>query len=884
MFLRSSATAAARSPSSAAVAVKPGATPGATRRLCVRGKFLFEDDAKFPIRGVTYGPFQPDERGCKYHHPEIVRRDFLDMSLHGMNAVRTYTRPPRWLLDIAAERNLKVLIGVGLAGEQLSAFLDDPKLSRTVLDRCESDVAACADHPAVLGYAIGNEIPAPIVRWHGRRRVEVFLERMYGLAKAADPQGLVTYVNFPTTEYLQTPFVDFHSFNVYLEDRRTLEKYLGRLQNIADEKPLVMAEIGLDTLRNGEAAQAEILDWQVRTSLASGCAGAFIFAWTDEWHTGGSAVQDWKFGLTDEQRKPKPALAAVRSAFADGVGAPAEALPRFSVVVCSYNGARNIGRTLSALRELDYPDFEVIVVDDGSTDGTSDIAATVDGIRLIRTRNCGLSHARNVGMRAASGELIAYVDDDAWPDRQWLRYLAHGFRSGGYAGVGGPNIVPEDDPCVAQCVANSPGGPTHVLLTDSVAEHIPGCNMAFRTDRLREIGGFDEQYTIAGDDVDVCWRLQEAGHTLGFSPAALVWHRRRNTVRGYLKQQYNYGRAEGMLEAKWPQKYNSLGHVAWHGRLYGTGSLRGVGLWRSRIYHGVWSCEPFQSLYTPNTHLGALPLMPEWYLAMACLVLLSIMGFSWPPLGGAAVVAALMLTLTTVQSLRSACRASFTAPTTSRALRIRMRALTTTLHLLQPMARLAGRLSCGLTPWRRRTDSPLALPLPGRRAAWSEVWQSSDQRLRTVEKLLLKRGAHITRGHGFAEWDLEVRGGIFAAMRMRMAIEEYPGGRQLVRFGYWPRLSYLAIVLAAMLAALAVTAAMVDSAPVAAAVLGAFSLGLIVRTLVDAALASGCLRNAIQAYSTELEERTATALPPENAIDADDDDEVTVAFAEAGEA
>lgn len=878
MFVTSTAKLSCRA-SPAAIPV----TTAAPQRLRVRGKFFFDGDVKFQIRGITYGPFQPDESGCKYHNPEVVRRDFLDISRHGFNAVRTYTRPPRWLLDIAAERNLKVLVGVGLAGEQLVTFLDDRKLSGSVLKRCESDVAACADHPAVLGYAIGNEIPAPIVRWHGRRPVESFLERMYALAKAADPQGLVTYVNFPTTEYLQTPFVDFHSFNVYLEHRKALENYLARLQNIADEKPLVMAEIGLDTIRNGEAVQAEILDWQVRTTLAGGCAGAFVFAWTDEWHTGGSAVQDWKFGLTDEQRKPKPALAVVRSAFADGIGAPARALPRFSVVVCSYNGARNIGRTLTALRELDYPDFEVLVVDDGSTDGTSDVAAGVEGVRLIRTRNCGLSHARNVGLRAASGELIAYIDDDAWPDRQWLRYLAHTFQGGDYAGVGGPNIVPDDDPWIAQCVANAPGGPTHVLLTDNVAEHIPGCNMAFRTELLRAIGGFDEQYTIAGDDVDVCWRLQEAGHILGFSPAALVWHRRRPTVKAYLKQQYNYGRAEGMLEAKWPQRYNSLGHVGWRGRLYGPGSSRGLWLWGSRIYHGVWSGEPFQSLYTPDTHLGALPLMPEWYLSAACLALLSVMGLSWPPLGGAAVVAALMLTASGVQSLRAARRASFAAPVTARSRDVAMRALTTALHLLQPVARLAGRLSCGLTPWRCRVNSSLALPLPGARAVWSETWQSSEQRLRAVETLLLQSGARITRGDAFAEWDLEVRGGIFGASRVRMAIEEYPRGRQFVRVRSWPVVSWPAVVLAAGLAALATTAQMAGHAPLAAALLGTLALGLIVRIAIDAAVAGGCARDAIDAYSNQLRDRAPTTAPAEDVVAADRNCERTDTLLEVGE-
>ena len=122
---------------------------------------------------------------------------------------------------------------------------------------------------------------------------------------------------------------------------------------------------------------------------------------------------------------------------------------------------------------LEYPDYEVIVVDDGSTDATAKIASEYD-LHLIRTENYGLSSARNTGMEAATGEIVAYLDDDARPDPHWLAYLAAGFLSTEHAGIGGPNIAPPDDGTIADCVANAPGGPVHVLLSDQEAEHIPG--------------------------------------------------------------------------------------------------------------------------------------------------------------------------------------------------------------------------------------------------------------------------------------------------------------------------------------------------------------------------------------------------------------------------
>src|SRR6185436_3405801 len=167
--------------------------------------------------------------------------------------------------------------------------------------------------------------------------------------------------------------------------------------------------------------------------------------------------------------------------------------PRVSVVVCTFNGEKTLAGCLDGLEEVDYPDFEVIVVNDGSTDSTGLIASEYD-VRLIDTENRGLARARNVGLHAANGEIVAYLDDDARPDRDWLRYLALAFARGTHAGFGGPNIPPPESTTIASCVAHSPGGPTHVLVSDSEAEHIPGCNMAFRKSALDEVEGFDPQF------------------------------------------------------------------------------------------------------------------------------------------------------------------------------------------------------------------------------------------------------------------------------------------------------------------------------------------------------------------------------------------------------
>src|SRR5919197_2028264 len=172
----------------------------AVPRPSARGKFLFVGDAKFYVRGVTYGTFRPDETGAEFPRPAAVRRDFDLMARSGINTVRTYTAPPRWVLDTAQHFGMRVL--VELAGERCAGYLCDGRRPPPPEEWLEPALSACAGHPAVLGYAVANEIPAPTVRWLGARRVERYLERLCALVRRADPGSLVTYVNYPTTEHL----------------------------------------------------------------------------------------------------------------------------------------------------------------------------------------------------------------------------------------------------------------------------------------------------------------------------------------------------------------------------------------------------------------------------------------------------------------------------------------------------------------------------------------------------------------------------------------------------------------------------------------------------------------------------------------------------------
>ena len=813
-------------------------------RPTVRGKFLFLGGEKFWVRGISYGTFYMDENRQERLAPDMVEKDFSEMAARGFNVVRVYTAPPPWLLDAALKHGLRVMIGLNW-GEHM-AFLDEPRRVEEIEERIRTWIRSCAGHPAVFCYIIGNEIPASIVRWHGRRRVEKFIERLYRIAKEEDPDALVTYVNYPSTEYLRLPFLDFFCFNVYLESRDSFEDYLSRLHSLSEDRPVLLTEIGLDSLRGGEERQATMLESQITGAFRRGCVGVVVFAWTDEWYHGKYRVEDWAFGLTTRDRTPKPALPAVSKAFAAGPFPPDLRWPKISVVVCTYNGASTIRDTLEALRDLDYPAFEVIVVNDGSTDETGQIASTYP-YRVIDEENQGLSRARNTGIAAATGEIVAFIDDDAYPDPHWLRFLALSFMEGNYAAVGGPNLAPSNDGWRADAIANAPGGPNAVLISDRIAEHIPGCNMAFRKSALEAVGGFDPRFRTAGDDVDICWRLQDRGEVIGYSAAAVVWHHRRRYLRTYWKQQVGYGKAEALLEKKWPSRYDSLGRLSWLGRIYGRGVARDFSSLGGRVYQGVWGTAPFQSLYQSSGSRWSWALMPEWYVLVALLFGMFLLGVGWQAslLLGPALL--LTIALPVAQAAISVARTHFVGFRARSRRALAFRTVVLLLHLSQPLARLVGRMRGGLTPWRRRGPRTRPRFWPMRMIYWREEREPPEDTLKTLLKDLQAAGATVRAGGEFDSWDLEVRGGPFGRSRLLLAVEDHAPRKQLLRFRIFPKVSWSAIGLCAVFAVLAFGALRsgVWVSSVAAAFLAAW---VAARTWADTGFSGGILREWIRRF------------------------------------
>jgi GT2 family glycosyltransferase len=784
--------------------VRRDTTLASAARIVGDGKFLRAGDERFLIKGVTYGTFAPDATRYQFPSAAQIADDFALMASLGINTVRTYTVPRRELLDEAARRGLRVM--VGLPWSQHVAFLDERHLRRQIRRELIAKVAELGDHPAVLAFALGNEIPPGVVRWHGRVRVEHFLRDLYADARSTSPDSLFTYVNFPPTEFLDLSFFDICAFNVYLHREPELRAYLARLQHIAAQKPLLLAEAGADSVREGDGGQAALTSMHLRAAFEEGLCGAIAFAWTDEWWRGGHPVEDWKFGLVDRDRHLKPAARAVAAAFTEAPF-PREqqrGWPRVSVVVCAYNAADTLDDCLTSLEQLTYPNYDIILVNDGSKDRTSEIGHRHPHVRVIDIPNGGLSAARNVGLAEATGEVVAYTDADTRADRDWLTFLVQPFLTSDVVGSGGPNVVPSDDPPMAQCIARAPGGPTHVLLDDRIAEHVPGCNMAFRRDALLAIGGFNPIYLRAGDDVDVCWRLQTRGWRIGFAAAALVWHHHRSSIRSYWRQQVGYGEGETWLMAHHPEKFLD-GRMLWRGRIYSP--LPFVrSLWGTRINAGVWGTAAFPSVYRTDVHPFAfLPHSIKWQLIS---FILTILGAIVAGVGGHRWAAALLLGCGVVGAAvtiaKNVAYAQRSEVESVKGRRLWYRAMVAYLHFLQPLARLRGRIRGLLSPPEVARPSVAPQTSRGPRPSlgeawralllisgsvtedrfWSETWTSADRVLAQLTDWLRRSRAvrTIEIDEGWADdRDVSVFVGRWAWLDVRALVEDHGAGKSLLR-------------------------------------------------------------------------------------------------------
>ena len=345
-------------------------TPSSAEHVIVHGKFLQLGREKFYVKGFCYGPFAENSHGEYLPEQDKIACDLAHMRRLGANTVRLYSVPSAERLDQFLEAGLRVFIDV--PWEKHRCFFEDWAAEQSARQQI-IETARLSNHPAVLALSVVNELPNDVVRFYGSAQIERFLTELADSVKQEAPACLTTFANYPTTEFLQPEGFDFVSFNVYLHDLHRLGLYFDRLQHIAGERPLLLSEFGVDSIRQGTVKQGELLVGHVSKVFQHGLAGSIVFSFTDDWFTGGAQISDWGFGVTTTGRSEKPAARALRDVWHRAPYAEHVELPKVSIVVCAYNAASTLRECLISLGELDYPDFEVILVDDGSTDATPQI-------------------------------------------------------------------------------------------------------------------------------------------------------------------------------------------------------------------------------------------------------------------------------------------------------------------------------------------------------------------------------------------------------------------------------------------------------------------------------------------------------------------------------
>ena len=273
--------------------------------------------------------------------------------------------------------------------------------------------------------------------------------------------------------------------------------------------------------------------------------------------------------------------------------------------------------------------------------------------------------------------------------------------------------------------------------------------MAFKKEALQAIGGFDPVYTAAGDDVDVCWKILDAGYEIAFSPAAQVLHHRRDSVRGYLRQQLGYGKAERLVAARHRHRFNRLGQARWTGFIYG-GPRPLLALLRPVIYHGYLGMAPYQNVVHRRSETArgwATALLPLVVPAGVTGLILSAVNV-WGLVAFAACVL-LVAGYAGAVALGSRAERGEERP-------LSLRWLIAFLHVAQPLVRAWGRL---------RAPSIREAPTTG--AGWRG---DRGHWLDCIERDLTARRCRVQIGGPHASWDLDASIGPLVACRLTTAV------------------------------------------------------------------------------------------------------------------
>lgn len=314
--------------------------------VTTRGSAILVDGRPYVVRGVHYSPWRPKTGPGRSPYPSAsdIDADLGLVAAANANTILVYD-PPRFVLDLAQRRGLRVLYAFWIDWRSLDQETLAGKASGIA-----ATVAGLREHPALLGWMLGNEIPSSMVQERGAEQVENLLRRLYHAVKRADGAHLVTHANWPNTRTLDLSFLDVVAFNVYaLWPPELVARGYGNfirdvLKPLAGNKPLLIAEYGTNSLEAGEDGQARLTVACWQQLRAAGAVGGFAFEFADEWwknycnpkiegawwdreldlddHLVHDRDPEEHYGLMTIDRQPKPAYAAIAEAYGAAAAGP----------------------------------------------------------------------------------------------------------------------------------------------------------------------------------------------------------------------------------------------------------------------------------------------------------------------------------------------------------------------------------------------------------------------------------------------------------------------------------------------------------------------------------------------------------------------------------
>lgn len=234
---------------------------------------------------------------------------------------------------------------------------------------------------------------------------------------------------------------------------------------------------------------------------------------------------------------------------------------RASIIIPAYNAQKTLPECLAACLAQDYPAFEVIVVDDGSTDDTGIIAVKFEAVQYHLQPNGGPSSARNTGARLATGDILVYTDADCVPRRDWLTQLTRSFEEGVVA-VGGTYDIANPASRLARVVQAEIANRHQQFKGD--VDFLGSFNVAYRRSAFEAVDGFNPSYRQAsGEDNDLAYRLHDTGGRMVFNPQAIVAHYHPERLFAYLRTQARHGYWRVKLYQEHPRRARGDHYAGW---------------------------------------------------------------------------------------------------------------------------------------------------------------------------------------------------------------------------------------------------------------------------------------------------------------------------------